>query len=435
MKKLVLSFLISAVFNGTHGQPIQKYIQEKNVSRIIQTLSADNMMGRPAAKPELIEPAARFIELEFKKAKLQYLPGLNSYRQGFTKTRITGSNARLIINGKSVPAEDFIVISEEQSIINNGSWKVQNLNSEKTGQERQREFAQKFRSFSRDTTSALIIVDEAFREYFKMYKGFLRNRFTSGQPGTKVFAIATGEVKEFSINASVETEQIPMANIIGVLPGRSKPEEVVIFSAHYDHIGIQKAVSGDSIANGADDDASGTTAVIELARYFSKIKNNERTLIFVAFTAEEIGGFGSQYFSGQMDPLKTIAMFNIEMIGKPSKFGENTAWITGYERSDFGEILQKNLEGTPFQFKPDPYPEQNLFYRSDNATLARMGIPAHSISTDQIDIDKLYHSVDDEFESMNIRNITSTIRAIALSSGTIVSGKSTPKRIDPSTVN
>jgi hypothetical protein len=435
MKKLFLSFLISAFFNVVQSQPVQKYIQEKNVSRIIQTLSADDMMGRPAAKPELIEPAARFIEAEFKKAKLQYLQGLKSYRQEFTKTRITGSTARLIINGKSVPSEDIIIMSEQKSINNNGNWKILKLSSEKTGQERQREFAQKFRSLSRDTASALIIVDEAFRENFKMYKGLLRNRFAGGQPGTKVFALATGEVNEFSVNGETQTEQIPMSNIVGVLPGRSKPEEVVIFSAHFDHIGIQKAVSGDSIANGADDDASGTTAVIELARYFSKIKNNERTLIFVAFTAEEIGGFGSQYFSRQMDPLKTIAMFNIEMIGKPSKFGENTAWITGYERSDFGEILQKNLEGTPFQFKPDPYPEQNLFYRSDNATLARMGIPAHSISTDQIDIDKLYHTVDDEFESMDIRNITSTIRAIALSSGTIVSGKSTPKRIDPATVN
>ena len=129
-----------------------------------------------------------------------------------------------------------------------------------------------------------------------------------------------------------------------------------------------------------------------------------------------------------------MAMFNIEMIGKLSKFGANHAFITGYERSDFGEILQKNLTGTPFTFKPDPYPEQNLFYRSDNATLARLGVPAHTISTDQIDIDKLYHSVNDEFESMNIQNIVNTIRAIALSSKTIVSGTDTPKRIDKSTV-
>jgi Zn-dependent M28 family amino/carboxypeptidase len=188
-------------------------------------------------------------------------------------------------------------------------------------------------------------------------------------------------------------------------------------------------MEGDSIANGADDDASGTTAVISLAKYYKKLNNNERTLIFVAFTAEEIGGFGSQYFSKQLDPDKTVAMFNIEMIGKTSKFGQNTAFITGYERSDFGEILQRNLDGTAFKFYPDPYPEQNLFYRSDNATLARLGVPAHTISTDKIDTDKLYHSVKDEFSSLDVANITATIRAIALSSRSIVGGKDAPKRI------
>lgn len=214
-----------------------------------------------------------------------------------------------------------------------------------------------------------------------------------------------------------------------MIKGKSKPDEYVVFSGHYDHLGIGKAMEGDSISNGADDDASGTTAMISLAKYYKKLNNNERTLIFVAFTAEEIGGFGARYFSKQLDPEKTVAMFNIEMIGKTSKFGENAAFITGYERSDFGEILQRNLKGTAFTFHPDPYPEQNLFYRSDNATLARLGVPAHTISTDQIDTDKLYHTVKDEFSSLDVANITATIRAIALSSRSIVAGTDTPKRI------
>jgi Zn-dependent M28 family amino/carboxypeptidase len=117
------------------------------------------------------------------------------------------------------------------------------------------------------------------------------------------------------------------------------------------------------------------------------------------------------------------------MIGKESKFGKNNAFITGYERSDFGEILQRNLEGTDFKFYPDPYPSQNLFYRSDNATLAALGVPAHTISTDQIDIDKFYHTVNDELETLDVSNITATIKAIALSSRSIVSGKDAPKRI------
>ena len=230
-------------------------------------------------------------------------------------------------------------------------------------------------------------------------------------------------------NIAEKLNNNPLFNVVGVLPGKSKPDEYVIFSAHYDHLGIVKAMQGDSIANGADDDASGTTAVITLAKYFKKLDNNARTLIFVAFTAEEIGGFGAQYFSKMVNPDKTVAMFNIEMIGKASKFGENSAFITGFERSDFGTILQKNLEGTAFKFHPDPYPEQQLFYRSDNATLARLGVPAHTISTDQIDIDKLYHTVKDEFSSLDVKNITATIKAIALSSRGVVAGTETPTRV------
>lgn len=230
---------------------------------------------------------------------------------------------------------------------------------------------------------------------------------------------------------SVKEEETPkfLHNVAGMIKGSSRPDEYVIFSGHYDHIGIRKAVDGDSIANGADDDASGITAIILLAEYF-KQHPPERTVIFAAFTAEEIGGFGSRFFSQQLDPAQIVAMFNIEMIGKESKFGRNSAFITGFERSDFGKILQQNLEGSDFQFHPDPYPEQRLFYRSDNATLARLGVPAHTISTTQIDKDTLYHSVNDEVESLDMKNIADIIEAIAISSKSIVGGKDAPTRIE-----
>ncbi len=218
-------------------------------------------------------------------------------------------------------------------------------------------------------------------------------------------------------------------NIIGILPGKSKKDEYVIFSAHYDHIGIIPTLGKDSIANGADDDASGVTAVIELAKYFSKKNDNERTLIFIAFTAEELGGIGSKHFTSEIDPEKVVAMFNIEMIGKHSKFGKNNAFITGYQYSDFGKILKKNLKGSDFKFYPDPYPDQNLFYRSDNASLAEVGVPAHTISSAQIDKDKLYHTVEDEIETLDVENIASIIKAIAISSQSIINGKDTPSRI------
>jgi Zn-dependent M28 family amino/carboxypeptidase len=193
-------------------------------------------------------------------------------------------------------------------------------------------------------------------------------------------------------------------------------------------------VNNDSIYNGANDDAAGTTAMIMLAKYFSKHKDNERTLVFAAFTAEEIGGFGATYFSKQFDPAQVMAMFNIEMIGTESKWGKNSAYITGFEKTNMGEILQKNLEGTGFTFHPDPYPTQQLFYRSDNATLARLGVPAHTISTSKMDSEPNYHKASDEIGTLDMENMTAIIRAIALSSRGIVSGKETPTRVDTSSL-
>jgi Zn-dependent M28 family amino/carboxypeptidase len=170
--------------------------------------------------------------------------------------------------------------------------------------------------------------------------------------------------------------------------------------------------------------------VITLAKYFKALGNNERTLVFAAFTAEEIGGLGSQYFSRQLEPAKVAAMFNIEMIGTESKWGKNSAYITGFEKTNMGELLQKNLEGSGFTFHPDPYTDQQLFYRSDNATLARLGVPAHTISTSKMDSEKNYHTVDDEVETLDLSNMAMIIRAIALSSRNIISGKDTPTRVD-----
>ena len=250
-----------------------------------------------------------------------------------------------------------------------------------------------------------------------------------GETGATHYFVLAEPSEEFEISIKADMSEMELSNVVGKIEG-NRPDEVVLFSAHYDHIGIQNAVEGDSIANGANDNASGVTAIIELARYFESLGKPERTLLFVGFTAEEMGGYGSQYFSRQLNPDEIVAMFNIEMIGKPAVSGPNTAWITGYERSSFGELLSKSAEGSVYEFYPDPYPSQNLFYRSDNATLARLGVPAHSISTTPIDVDPDYHQVSDEYETINVPHMTNTIKAIAKAAEGIVSGEDTPTRVD-----
>ena len=222
---------------------------------------------------------------------------------------------------------------------------------------------------------------------------------------------------------------IDMYNIIGVLEGKSKKDEYLVISAHYDHLGKKSEGKGDLIYNGADDDASGTTAVLTLAQYFKELGNNERSLVFIAFTGEEMGLLGSRHFGKDIDASKFIAGINIEMIGKTSTYGPKTAWLSGFERSDFGIIIQKNLEKTAYRLFPDPYPNLQLFFRSDNASLAELGIPSHTFSTGPIDVDIHYHQVTDEPQTLDMEVIAETIRAIALGTQSIISGKDTPTRV------
>jgi len=430
--KLFYAFLCLLLTGQVNAQDINKIITKDYVDRLIKTLSSDEMEGRATFTPG-IDKAASFIEKEFKAIGLKPLNAGTSYRQSFFKYRVTPSSVALNLNGTTVAPENIMVAGSTAETVNFDHTAAQSW----MRLDPSKDFISQFRALSRSKKQQLILVDSKMQKDFNRVKdAFKRGTMLdekdlkAADPTALIFVLSSDSTaSQFKATVKNEVSKLPLFNVAGMIPGKSKAKELVVFSGHYDHLGIIKAVEGDSIANGADDDASGTTAMIALAKYYKKLSNNERTLIFVAFTAEEIGGFGAKYFSEQLNPDEVVAMFNIEMIGKESKFGKNAAFITGYERSDFGKILQKNLSGTEFTFHPDPYPQQNLFYRSDNATLAALGVPAHTISTDQIDTDKLYHSVKDEYSSMDIDNILSTIKAIAKSAITIVKGTDTPSRI------
>ena len=232
-----------------------------------------------------------------------------------------------------------------------------------------------------------------------------------------------------SFRQNFTAREMSLYNIIGVLKGKSKVNEYVIISAHYDHLGVKTGNDEDLIFNGANDNASGVTAVLTLAEYFKKSDINERSIIFVAFTAEEMGLRGSRYFGKSINRNNIMAGINIEMIGVQSEYGKNTAWLTGFDRSDFGEIIQKNLSDTKYKLFADPYPTQNLFFRSDNAALARLGIPAHTFSTTPMEKDSHYHKVTDEYETLDILTIKESIELISKGILSIIQGEDTPTRI------
>ena len=228
---------------------------------------------------------------------------------------------------------------------------------------------------------------------------------------------------------SEKKEELTLFNVIGLLEGTTLKEEFVIVSAHYDHLGRKNIGEGDLIFNGANDNASGVSAMIMLADYFKKTKINKRSILFIAFTAEEMGLVGSNHFGKTISAETIIAGVNIEMIGKESPFGPKTACLTGFNRSDFGKIIQKNLSFSEYKLYPDPYKNYRLFFRSDNASLARLGVPAHTFSTSPMDKDLDYHKVSDEAETLDVKTITETIKAIATGIRSIISGDDTPSRL------
>lgn len=429
MKKSIVSILSLLTFFITHAQSIDKIINASEVKHIEEVLAADDMQGRRAFTPG-IDKASSFIEAEFKQAGLQPFNGAANYRQEFFMHQATTIATNIIIDGKTIPDSIIASFSYQPTVALTEKSDVEIVKISATDK-----FGPKFYQCYQSKKNLLVLVDSSFKIRLNNIQHINK---MAADPGTNtvVFVFGITEVATFSIGLTNIIEKKPLNNVVGMLPGKSKPGEYVVFSSHYDHLGVGSPAEGvphgdkDSIYNGANDDAAGTTAVIMLARYFKKLNNNERTIIFTTFVAEELGGFGSQYFSKQLLPEKVIALFNIEMIGTESKWGTNSAYITGFEKSDMGKILQKNLKGSAFSFHADPYPEQQLFYRSDNATLARLGVPAHTLSTSKMDNEPNYHTAGDEIGTLDMANMAAIIKAIAISSSSIIKGKDTPSRVD-----
>ncbi len=200
-------------------------------------------------------------------------------------------------------------------------------------------------------------------------------------------------------------------NVLGMLEGTDPAlkNEVVLVDAHFDHVGVGTPVNGDSIYNGADDDASGTTAVLEIARQMAEGPAPKRTVLFVTTTGEEMGLVGTRWFIEHPPiPLaQFVANLEIEMIGRPDSLagGAGKAWLTGYERSTMGEAFA----AAGLAIGPDKRPEQHFFERSDNIAFARRGIVAHTLSTFNLHTD--YHQPSDEASKADLDHMAGVINA------------------------
>jgi acetylornithine deacetylase/succinyl-diaminopimelate desuccinylase-like protein len=200
-------------------------------------------------------------------------------------------------------------------------------------------------------------------------------------------------------------------NVIGVLRGRDEKlkDQVILLTAHMDHVGVGEPVNGDSIYNGADDDASGCVAVLQLARALAHKKSPKRTVIFVFFGSEETGGQGNQYFLEHPPvPLKRIvANLEFEMIGRPdSAIKPDELWLTGFERTNLGPELSRHGA----KLVADPHPKEEFFQRSDSYALAKKGVIAQTVSSFGLHAD--YHRPGDDVAHIDFTHMEQAIHSM-----------------------
>lgn len=218
-----------------------------------------------------------------------------------------------------------------------------------------------------------------------------------------------------SYRDSFEIDGLDGYNLVGLKEG-SDPDlkdEFIIVGAHYDHIGFGKKVGVDSLANGANDNATGTTAVLELAKYFSD-KDTKRSILFTLFSAEEMGLVGAKRLSERFkeENLDLYVMFNIEMIGIPMEGRDYEAYLTGYDLSNLAEKFNEYSGEKVLGFLPQAK-EYNLFRRSDNYPFYEdFQVPAQTISTFDFTNYDYYHHVSDEFQYMDVSHMANLIEAV-----------------------
>lgn len=398
-------------------------INENEVKRIIHFLADDSLKGRGNGRPELLN-AGLFIGDEFKKAGLQNLRGFPGYYlpfRPFGGSRRVNSD-QLIWNGKKLSSEEFIYLHPVP-----GNYEPKRLS---------------------DFT--VIKIDSFFTEnIFLKYKDIKKDLLlwsNMPQPDKENYFPSTIKMPDEGLQhnllmvcANKPPDSISLSgltnfysnieyNLVGMLRGKSKPNEIILFSSHYDHEGVfKRGRKKDSIMNGANDNASGTTALLMLANYFSQRNDNERTLLFCAFAGEELGLLGSKDFAEYIPASSIIAGINLEMIGIP-QYGNNNIFITGFNQSSLPGILEKQLAATPVKVKTGPSEEKELFKRSDNYPFVKKGVPAHTIMSSDDD-DKCYHQPCDEIKRIDIPHMTTIIKAITIATRTLISGEDTPTRI------
>ena len=220
-----------------------------------------------------------------------------------------------------------------------------------------------------------------------------------------------------SYRDSFKVKDLNAYNVVGFLEGSDSKlkDEIIIIGAHYDHIGTRaKPVDNDSIGNGANDNAAGTSAVLAMARYFGAKKTNKRSLMFVLFSAEEMGLLGSKHLAHRLkdDDINLYTVVNIEMIGVPFKDRDYVAFLTGYDKSNMAAKINEYVDAN-FIGSSDVAKQYNLFKASDNYPFYEVfKLPSHTLSSCDLSNYNYYHHVHDEVDKLDYEFMASFINSL-----------------------
>jgi Zn-dependent M28 family amino/carboxypeptidase len=428
--------------NSQNNGKVVSLIEERNVRAHMEFLAGDALQGRGSGT-QFEWLAAQYIASQMRQFRVEpagetdaagektYIQTVNVTRNFFDEAPRISYNA----NGQQVVLENgkqIVVLRMNVEEIKGALQKITLDEKPKTGAiafiklragEESQNISQKLQALAGSGAAAVIVEETAqlraqWENLSARKLSFTRIPNVSGNPFASIVisndaANALSSVEDgtiIEIKGKLAAPQIQKTwNAVGMLAGGDSvlSTEVILLSAHLDHLGVRPNAPGeDKIFNGADDDASGCVAVLELARVLAAGKRPKRTVYFAFFGSEEAGGIGSQFFAGNLSfpKEKLTANLQFEMIGRPdAKVGADQLWLTGYDRSNLGAELAKHGA----KLVADPHPDQNFFQRSDNYTLARQGIIAHTVSSFGLHAD--YHKASDELKTINLKHMTSAI--------------------------
>ena len=413
LKKILnLSAMLFTAWPFLWGQgPLADSFPVQKAQGIISVLAGDSLRGRGNMTTDLLK-AGQYILRKFRETGLQPLPGMTGLFHTFQPGGGPGRRRsnELQWNGKKVKPRHFRYLAAQP-----GTYSSRNLHD--------------FTIIQIDSFSANTL--ETYKDFSTDLLLWTASRFNNweelnipaqGLAAARLLVCSPAPPGQIILKPDKAFYRSAGYNIIGILPGKTRPGEYILFSAHYDHLGIAKAA--DSVMNGANDNASGSTALIMLAEYFAMRNDNARTLIFCAFAGEETGLNGSSALAKLLSPSSLKAVINLEMLGLP-QYGPGTVYITGEKYSSLPAILKNGFKEQGIRLVPEPSEEKMLFARSDNYPVILRGIPAHTIMASD-DEEPCYHKPCDEVGRMDLGNLCLITRAVAFAAGVLVSGKETP---------